>query len=78
MSAVWSPLVRTRFATDNVEVAHDLIARMSANNALHASGGAAGDTVAAIARRWGFAKRGHFASIYRRRYGVLPSHTLRR
>ena len=39
---------------------------------------AAGDTVAAIARRWGFAKRGHFASIYRRRYGVLPSHTLRR
>ena len=39
---------------------------------------AAGDTVAAIARRWGFAKPGHFASIYRRRYGVLPSHTLRR
>ena len=27
---------------------------------------------------WGFAKPGHFASIYRRRYGVLPSHTLRR
>jgi AraC-like DNA-binding protein len=39
---------------------------------------AAGDTVAAIARGWGFAKPGHFASIYRRRYGVLPSHTLRR
>ena len=34
---------------------------------------ASGDTVAAIARRGGFAKPGHFASIYRRRYGVLPS-----
>ena len=39
MSAAWSPLVRTRFATDNVEVAHDLIARMYANNTLQASGG---------------------------------------
>ena len=34
-----SPLVRTWFATDNVEVAHDLIARMYANNTLQASGG---------------------------------------
>ena len=39
---------------------------------------AAGDTVSAIARRWGFANPGHFASSYCRRYGVLPSHTLRR
>ncbi len=39
---------------------------------------AAGDTVAAIARRWGFATSGKFASSYCRRYGVLPSHTLRR
>jgi AraC-like DNA-binding protein len=39
---------------------------------------AAGDTVSAIAKRWGFARAGHFASSYRRRYGVLPSHTLRR
>jgi AraC-like DNA-binding protein len=37
---------------------------------------AAGDTVAAIARRWGFAKPGHSARICRRRYGFLPSHTL--
>ena len=49
-----------------------------AHRSLQVADTAAGDTVAAIARRWGFAKRGHFASIYRRRYGVLPSHTLRR
>ncbi len=30
--------MRARFATDNVEVAHDLIARMYANNTLQASG----------------------------------------
>ncbi len=39
MSTAWSPLVRTRFATDNVEVAHDLIARMYANNTRQACGG---------------------------------------
>jgi AraC-like DNA-binding protein len=37
---------------------------------------AADDTVGTVARRWGFARPGHFARIYRRRYGVLPSHTL--
>ena len=36
------------------------------------------DTVSAIAKRWGFAKAGQFASSYSRRYGVLPGHTLRR
>jgi transcriptional regulator GlxA family with amidase domain len=39
---------------------------------------AAGDTVSAIAKRWGFARTGKFARIYRGRFGVLPSHTLRR
>ncbi|MET9858455.1 AraC family transcriptional regulator [Streptomyces smyrnaeus] len=34
-------------------------------------------TVAAVAARWGFAKPGRFASQYRTRYGVSPSHTLR-
>jgi len=38
---------------------------------------AAGDTVSAIAKRWGFARTGKFASSYCRRFGVLPSHTLR-
>jgi hypothetical protein len=39
MSTVWSPPARTRFGTDDVEIAHDLIARMYANNTLQASGG---------------------------------------
>ncbi|MFI5908107.1 AraC family transcriptional regulator [Dactylosporangium sp. NPDC051541] len=36
-----------------------------------------GATVAAIAARWGFAKAGNFATVYRRTYGRPPSHTLR-
>jgi AraC-like DNA-binding protein len=38
---------------------------------------AAGSTVAATARRWGWANPGSFTSAYRRRYGVTPSLTLR-
>jgi AraC-like DNA-binding protein len=37
-----------------------------------------GDTVAAIAQRWGFTYPGSFARDYRKEYGVLPSWTLRR
>jgi len=36
-----------------------------------------GDTVAAIATRWGFANPGRFATAYRAAYGVLPGQTLR-
>ncbi|SFP21333.1 AraC-binding-like domain-containing protein [Geodermatophilus dictyosporus] len=36
-----------------------------------------GDTVAAVARRWGFAKPDRFAAAYRTAHGVPPSHTLR-
>ena len=39
VSAAWSPLARTRFVTDNIQVAHDLIARMYANKTLQACGG---------------------------------------
>lgn len=35
-----------------------------------------GDTVGAIARRWGFAAPGRFAAEYRRAYGRSPSRTL--
>jgi transcriptional regulator GlxA family with amidase domain len=35
-------------------------------------------TVAAVAHRFGFAHLGRFARAYRDRYGVCPSHTLRR
>ena len=34
-------------------------------------------TVAQIAHRWGFAHLSRFTAAYRRKYGVLPSHTLR-
>ena len=36
-----------------------------------------GDTVAAIARRWGFTAPGRFAAEYRTLFGQPPSHTLR-
>lgn len=38
----------------------------------------AGDTVAAIATRWGFAHGGRFSAEYRHVYGCSPSETLRR
>jgi AraC-like DNA-binding protein len=37
-----------------------------------------GDTVATIARRWGFAHLGRFTAAYRERYGATPGGTLRR
>jgi AraC-like DNA-binding protein len=37
-----------------------------------------GDTVAAIAARWGFAHPGDFARRHRQAYGENPAHTLRR
>lgn len=48
-----------------------------AHQDLQAAGPSAGDTVAAIARRWGWAHPGHFAAVYRQRYGVRPGRTLR-
>ena len=36
-----------------------------------------GATVAEIARRWGWASPAQFATAYRKRYGMPPSHTLR-
>lgn len=48
-----------------------------AHRELQAADPSAGDTVAAIARRWGFGKPDRFAAAYRRLYGVPPSHTLR-
>ncbi|GGQ64650.1 AraC family transcriptional regulator [Couchioplanes azureus] len=38
---------------------------------------ARGDTVAAIATRWGFTHTGRFAAAYRAAHGVLPGETLR-
>ncbi|MFE1083470.1 helix-turn-helix transcriptional regulator [Brevibacterium sediminis] len=35
-----------------------------------------GETVTAVAHRWGFANVGRFAAAYRKTYGVNPSHTL--
>ncbi len=36
-----------------------------------------GASVTEIALRWGFTHQGRFASMYRQRYGMPPSHTLR-
>ena len=43
--------------------------------ALQAARGS-GDSVAGIARRWGFHRLGSFANEYRVQFGELPSHTL--
>ncbi|MFC4065198.1 AraC family transcriptional regulator [Actinoplanes subglobosus] len=53
-------------------------ARMAgAHRELRAGDPSRGDTVAVIARRWGFATPGRFAAGYREIYGRLPGHTLR-
>jgi AraC-like DNA-binding protein len=44
---------------------------------LQAAEPGAGETVTAIARRWGFAHPGRFAAAYAERYGTHPSTTLR-
>ncbi|HEY0449183.1 helix-turn-helix domain-containing protein [Actinophytocola sp.] len=48
-----------------------------AHGDLQAADPTRGDTVAAIAARWGFAKPGRFSVRYRERYGRPPSQTLR-
>jgi AraC-like DNA-binding protein len=44
---------------------------------LQDAGPAAGVTVAAVARRWGWTSPSQFAAAYRRRFGEAPSRTLR-
>ena len=48
-----------------------------AHHDLRAGDPTAGATVAAIARRWGWAKPSAFTAAYRQQFGTLPSHTLR-
>jgi AraC-like DNA-binding protein len=48
-----------------------------AHRELQAADPTTGDTVAAIARRWGFARPDRFTAAYRATYGMPPSHTLR-
>lgn len=48
-----------------------------AHHELEAADPTDGTTVAATARRWGWANPAHFAAAYRQVYGELPSHTLR-
>ncbi|GAA4914492.1 AraC-like DNA-binding protein [Actinomycetospora succinea] len=49
-----------------------------AHRELRGADPSAGDTVAAIATRWGFAHGGRFSAEYRHVYGCSPSETLRR
>ncbi|WP_432560919.1 helix-turn-helix transcriptional regulator [Kineococcus sp. SYSU DK003] len=49
-----------------------------AHQDLRAADPGRGDTVAGIARRWGFASLDRFSQNYRRAYGVTPRETLRR
>jgi AraC-like DNA-binding protein len=48
-----------------------------AHRDLQAADPTRGDTVTAIAARWGFGYAARFTDSYREHYGVLPSHTLR-
>ena len=49
-----------------------------AHRDLQAGESGRGDTVSAIARRWGFTHLGRFTADYRKRFGCAPSYTLRR
>ncbi len=48
-----------------------------AHRALQTADPTRGDTVAAIAARWGFSNPGRFSVLYRHHYGHPPGHTLR-
>jgi AraC-like DNA-binding protein len=48
-----------------------------AHRELQTGDAAAGDTVAGVARRWGWSSASRFSSAYERVYGVLPARTLR-
>ncbi|MFI6762664.1 AraC family transcriptional regulator [Micromonospora sp. NPDC050417] len=48
-----------------------------AHRQLQSADATRGDTVASIARRWGFAHPGRFAVAYRRQFGRTPHQTLR-
>ncbi len=48
-----------------------------AHQDLQAADPARGDTVSAVAARWGFGHAARFTDFYREQYGVLPSRTLR-
>lgn len=48
-----------------------------AHQDLRAADPSSGDTVSAVAARWGFGHAARFTGCYREQYGVLPSRTLR-
>ena len=48
-----------------------------AHQQLRAADPASGVTVAAVARRWGWASPSRFSAAYRRQFGLPPSQTLR-
>ena len=52
------------------------VARLHATRSSLKAARGGGESVADIARRWGFHRLGPFASEYRRHFGELPSHTL--
>jgi transcriptional regulator GlxA family with amidase domain len=63
---------------DNTPVGYLRQARLErAYRELQDADPAAGVTVAAVARRWGWTSPGQFAVAYQRRFGEAPSRTLR-
>lgn len=70
--------VAFRREKDTTPMAHLRFLRLEAARAdLQAADPTQGDTVAAVAARWGFTHLGHFAAAYRERYGQAPATTLR-
>lgn len=63
---------------DTTPTAYLRTARLdAAHQNLLAADPVAGDTVAAIATRWGFRNQGRFATSYRSQFGASPADTLR-
>lgn len=64
---------------DTTPLAHLRAVRLErAHRDLRDGDPARGDTVSAVARRWGFTHLGRFTAAYRERFGHTPSDTLRR
>jgi len=79
-AGVTGPALQSAFRRhyDNTPVGYLRQARLErAYRELQDADPAAGVTVAAVARRWGWTSPGQFAAAYQRRFGEAPSRTLR-
>ena len=71
-----SPMRRFELVTNDVDRAHQALRKTYCDHEVRLRGDPE-HTVAATARRWGWANPSHFAVAYLKAYGQHPRHTLR-